>query len=308
MEHRLAAVLAADIAGYTRLIEQDTDATVAAWRDARAKVIDPQIAARSGRIVKLTGDGFLAEFSTAQDAVSCAIAMQEGLARSLLDFRMGVNLGDIIDDGEDIHGEGVNVAARLEGLAEPGGIYISGMVFETVRNRIDADFEDLGEQIVKHVSSPVRVFRVGATGTGGRLTPMASTGPAPPDKPSIAVLPFRNMSTDPDMEYFADGIAQDIITALSKISGMRVIARNSTFAYKRQASDVREVAETLGVRYVLEGSIRHGRDMEARDAMKEVRKVAPPLRIHHLRNLFLTKNESALLFFSTALRNAGLPE
>ena len=154
IQRRLAAILAADVAGYTRLMEQDTDGTVAAWRAARSDVIDPVIAEHSGRIVKHTGDGFLAEFPAAQDAVQCAIAMQEGLAANSLEFRMGINLGDIIDDGEDIHGEDVNIAARLEGLSEPGGIFISGMVFEAVRNRIDATFEDLGSQEVKHVSAP----------------------------------------------------------------------------------------------------------------------------------------------------------
>lgn len=158
---RLAAILAADIAGYTRLMEQDTDGTVAAWHTARSVIIDPAIANHSGRIIKHTGDGFLAEFPTAQAAVNCAIDLQDGLRASTLDFRIGINLGDIIDDGEDVHGEGVNVAARLEGLAEPGGIFISGMVFEAVRNRIDAQFDDLGEKAVKHVSAPVRVYRVG---------------------------------------------------------------------------------------------------------------------------------------------------
>jgi class 3 adenylate cyclase/predicted esterase len=163
---RLAAVLAADIAGYTRLMELDTDGTVAAWHAARADVIDPAIVQNSGRIVKHTGDGFLAEFPTAESAVNCAIVLQDGLAVSSLDFRIGVNLGDIIDDGEDIHGEGVNVAARLEGMADSGGICVSGMVYEAVRNRIDAGFEDLGEKTVKNVSAPVRVYRVGRADTG----------------------------------------------------------------------------------------------------------------------------------------------
>ena len=169
---RLAAILAADIAGYTRLMEEDTEGTVAAWHAARSQVLDPAIAQYSGRIVKHTGDGFLAEFPTAQDAVRCAIAMQEGLAANPLEFRMGVNLGDIIDDGEDIHGEGVNIAARLEGLSEPGGICVSGTVFDSVRNRIDAAFEDAGEQQVKHVSAPVRVYRI-APGANVGQTPAA---------------------------------------------------------------------------------------------------------------------------------------
>ncbi len=177
VSRRLTAVLAADIAGYTRLMEHDTEGTVAAWHAARAEVIDPAIARHSGRIVKHTGDGFLAEFATAQDAVNCAIAMQDGLKPNALDFRMGVNLGDVIDDGEDIHGEGVNLAARLEGLAEPGGILISGMVFDAVRNRIDSDFEDLGEKTVKHVSAPLRVWRIVSGGDGGGAEPAPSAVP-----------------------------------------------------------------------------------------------------------------------------------
>ncbi|HJM49328.1 MAG TPA: alpha/beta fold hydrolase [Alphaproteobacteria bacterium] len=164
ISRRLVAILAADIAGYTRLMEQDTDGTVAAWHEARSEVIDPAIARLSGRIVKHTGDGFLAEFATAQDAVNCAIAMQNELAASPLEFRMGVNLGDVIDDGEDIHGEGVNLAARLEGLADPGSICLSGLVYEAVRNRIEAPFEDLGDKTVKHVSAPLRVWRIGRPG------------------------------------------------------------------------------------------------------------------------------------------------
>jgi adenylate cyclase len=260
VSRRLAAIPAADVAGYTRLMEQDTDGTVAAWHGARAEVIDPAISEYSGRIVKHTGDGFLAEFPTAQDAVSCALKMQEELAASSLDFRMGINLGDIIDDGEDIHGEGVNVAARLEGLAEPGGICVSGMVFETVRNRIKAPFEDMGEQTVKHVTAPVRVWRWAADQSVERLKPEAAAEARPalalPDKPSIAVLPFDNMSGDPEQEYFSDGITEDIITDLSKVSALFVIARNSSFTYKGKVVDVKQIAADLGVRYVLEGSVR----------------------------------------------------
>jgi len=192
VQKRLAAILAADIAGYTRLIEADSDGTVAAWHAARSDVIDPGIAEFNGRIVKHTGDGFLAEFPTAQDAVRCAVAMQEGLAPSSLEFRIGVNLGDIIDDGDDIHGEGVNVAARLEGLAEPGGICISGEAHALVRNRIDVPFRDLGEHNVKHVTHPVQVYAIGVEAAATPLdTPLL-------DKPSIAVLPFDNLSGDPE--------------------------------------------------------------------------------------------------------------
>ena len=250
VERRLAAILAADVAGYTRLMEDDTDGTVAAWQDAREDVIKPAVASHSGKIVKLTGDGFLVEFPTVQDAVNCAIAMQGGLAASSLDFRMGVNLGDIVDDGEDIHGEGVNVAARLEGLAEPGGICISGDVYNQVRNRIDADYKDMGAQDVKNVSAPVQAYAIRV-----QDSPAAVAGAAA-EKPSIAVLPFDNISGDPEQEYFSDGITEDIITALSQIRWFLVIARNSTFSYKGQSPDVRRVAQELGVRYVLEGSVR----------------------------------------------------
>jgi TolB-like protein/cytochrome c-type biogenesis protein CcmH/NrfG len=252
-QRRLVAVLIADIAGYTRLMEQDTDGTVAAWQTARREVIKPVIADHSGKIVKLTGDGFLVEFSTVQNAVNCAIVMQRGLASSSLDFRMGINLGDIVDDGEDIHGEGVNIAARLEGLADPGGICISGDVYNQVRNRIEATFENLGDQKVKNVATPVRVY---AIRTDGSAAPSASVAPAPADKPSIAVLPFNNLSGDPEQEYFADGITEDIITALSKLRWFLVIARNSTFVYKGKAVDIKQVARELSVDYVVEGSIQ----------------------------------------------------
>jgi len=190
----LAAILAADVAGYTRRVEQDTDGTVAAWRAARADVIDPAIAGRSGRIVKHTGDGFLAEFPTVEDAVRCAISMQEALAASPLDFRMGINLGDVIDDGEDIHGEGVNIAARIEALADPGGIFVSGGVYDQVRNRVDHPCEDWGDHEVKHVSAPVRVYRV--VGGDDRHTEDEPAELPLPDMPSISVLPFDNMSGD----------------------------------------------------------------------------------------------------------------
>jgi class 3 adenylate cyclase len=227
VQRRLAAVLAADVAGYTRLMEMDSDGTVAAWQDARETVIRPGVAEYSGKIVKLTGDGFLVEFSTVQDAVNCAIALQAGLVDSSLDFRMGVNLGDIIDDGEDIHGEGVNVAARLEGLAEPGGICISGMVYESIRNRIEAAFEDMGEQDVKNVSAPVRTYRIRLSGKAEAALDYAISS-----RPSIAVLPFDNLSGEAAQEYFSDGISEDIITALSRSRWLRVVARNSSFSYK----------------------------------------------------------------------------
>ncbi len=218
-------------------------------------VIKPVVAEKSGRIIKFTGDGFLVEFPSVQDAVACAIAMQENLASSSLKFRMGINVGDITDDGGDVHGEGVNIAARLEALAEPGGICISGDVYNQVRNRVAATFKDLGEQEVKHVSRPVRVYAVNPATT---VTAEYSGAPVLPlpKKPSIAVLPFENMSGDPEQDYFADGISEDVITDLSKVSALFVIARNSSFTYKGRAVDIRDVSRELGVKYVLEGSVR----------------------------------------------------
>ncbi|MBT5498330.1 MAG: hypothetical protein HOK54_21540 [Alphaproteobacteria bacterium] len=262
IQRRLAAVLAADIAGYTRLMEQDTEGTVAAWHAARSDVIDPLIAAFFGRIVKHTGDGFLAEFPTAQDAVRCAVDMRDGLRESSLDFRFSVNIGDIIDDGEDIHGEGVNVAARLEGLAEPGSIYVSGEVHSLVRNRIEIEFVDKGEHEVKHVRHPVRVFAV--AGTAGEMEASPTTEPAASatgsavesDKPSIAVLPFDNLSADPDQEYFADGITEDLITTLSQIGQITVATRNAVFGFKKKAVSARDAGGQLDCRYVVTGSLR----------------------------------------------------
>ncbi|MBT6274560.1 MAG: hypothetical protein HOI95_10550 [Chromatiales bacterium] len=255
-ERRLAAILAADVAGYTRLVEQDTDGTVAAWRSARDTVIEPSVAKRIGRIVKFTGDGFLAEFSSVENAVICAISIQEFLAEGLLEFRIGVHLGDVVDDGRDIHGEGVNIAARIEALADPGGINVSSVVYEAVRNRIESGFEDMGPFDVKHVSQPVHVYRV-VNGDGAGPSSLAPTLSLPrPDKPSIVVLPFENMSPDPDQQYFADGVTEDLISALSHLRWLFVIARNSSFSYKDASADSGTVARELGVRYVLSGSIR----------------------------------------------------
>ena len=252
---RLAAVLAADVAGYTQLVELDTDGTVAAWKSARDNVIKPLVDKKSGHIIKFTGDGFLVEFPSVQDAVVCAITLQEELKSSSLNFRIGINVGDITDDGSDVHGEGVNIAARLEALAEPGGICISGDVYNQVRNRIDAVFTDMGEQEVKHVSRPVSVYAINPTKqkTSDQL---ASQIPAISDKPSIAVLPFDNISGDPEQEYFSDGITEDIITELSRFRSIYVIARNSSFTFKGAAVDVTEVGRKLGVSYVVEGSVR----------------------------------------------------
>jgi adenylate cyclase len=258
-QRRLAAILAADVAGYTRLVELDTDGTVAAWKSARDDVIKPLVENKSGHIIKFTGDGFLVEFPSVQDAVACAITLQEELRSSSLNFRIGINVGDITDDGGDVHGEGVNIAARLEALAKPGGICISGDVYNQVRNRIDAIFTDMGEQEVKHVSRPVSVFSVNPIEqqTSDHLT---SPTLVLPSKPSIAVLPFDNMSGDPEQEYFSDGITEDIITELSRFRSMFVIARNSSFAFKGQAIDVTEIGKKLGVQFVVEGSVRKAGD------------------------------------------------
>jgi len=291
-QRRLSAILAADVVGYTRLMEQDTDGTVAAWKSARSDIIDPTITKFSGRIVKHTGDGFLAEFQTVQAAVECAVALQNDLTSGVLEFRMGVNLGDIVDDGEDIHGEGVNIAARIEALAETGGICISGGVYDQVHNQLDHPYEDMGEVEVKHVSDPVRVYRLLLDGqvpvkSAGNALPMRlaiaamvavivgggawwwqmgqttfdvvrpiGTAQVSQDKPSIAVLPFANMSEDKGQDYFVDGMTEDIITDLSKVSGLMVIARNSSFTYKGKSVKVQDVGRDLGVKYVLEGSAR----------------------------------------------------
>jgi len=249
IQRRLAAILAADVVGYSGLMEADEDGTLSAWHSARSDTIDPNIKEHGGRIVKHTGDGFLAEFPMVSEAVKCAAAIQKGLAGNPLEFRMGINLGEIMDDGEDIHGDGVNIAARLEGIADAGGICVSGSVYDQVRKKTDLVFEDLGEQTVKNISTPVRAYKL--------LLKEVASKPLPlPDKPSIAVLPFDNLSGDPEQEYFSDGITEDIITALSHVRQFFVIARNTTFTYKRQAVDVQVVANELGVRYVLEGSIR----------------------------------------------------
>jgi len=268
MERRLSAILAADVVGYSRLMEIDEAGTMAALKAHRQELIDPLIARHHGRIVKLMGDGTLVEFASVVDAVTCAVAIQTGMAETQfsilgdrrIELRVGVHMGDIIVEGADIYGEGVNVAARLEGLAEPGGICLSGDAYRQVRGKVEAIFEDLGERKVKNLAEPLRVYRIATKGPSSTTTPGVIEPLPLPDKASIAVLPFDNMSSDPEQEFFADGISEDIITALSKISRMRVIARNSTFAYKGQALDLRRIASELGVHYVLEGSIRRGGD------------------------------------------------
>ena len=261
-DQRLAAILAADVAGYSRLMEADERATVAALDACRA-VFRERVAAQGGRVVDTAGDSVLAVFPSAIGAVTAAIDIQAELGKRNDDlpeqqrmrFRVGVNLGDVIEkpDGS-VYGSGVNVAARLEALAEPGGVTISEDIFRQVEGKTDLGFEDIGEHQVKNIARPVRAYRVSRESIGGEAPP----GPPLPDKPSIAVLPFDNLSGDPEQEYFADGIAEDLITALSRIRWLFVIARNSTFAYKGKSPDIRQVGEELGVRYVLEGSVRKG--------------------------------------------------
>ena len=255
VQRRLAAILAADVAGYSRLMGADEEGTLARLKALRAGLIDPAIAGHNGRIVKTTGDGLLVEFASVVDAMRCAIAWQTAMAERAeteIQFRIGVNLGDIIIDGDDIHGDGVNIAARLEAMAEPGGICVSHAVLTQTRGKLDFPVEDLGDQVLKNIAHPIHVFRVLA-----EETKMPEPAALPlPDKPSIAVLPFQNMSGDPEQEYFADGMVEEIITALSRIRWLFVIARNSSFTYKGQAIDVKQVGRELGVRYVLEGSVR----------------------------------------------------
>jgi adenylate cyclase len=268
VERKLAAILAADVAGYARLMGVDEEGTLAQLKALRRELADPKIKEHRGRIVKTTGDGLLIEFASVVDAVRCAVEVQREMAERNADvpsdrrieFRMGINLGDIMKDGRDIYGDGVNVAARLEALAEPGGICLSRVVRDQVRDKLAFSFEDMGEQQVKNIARPIRVHRVLF---GERPDPSEPTAPVPPkpplalpDKPSIAVLPFQNMSGDPEQEYFADGMVEEITTALSRIRWLFVIARNSSFTYKGQSVDVKQVGRELGVRYVLEGSVR----------------------------------------------------
>jgi adenylate cyclase len=262
MERRLAAIFAADVVGYSRLIGADEEGTLARLKAHRRELIDLKIADHQGRIVKTTGDGVLAEFASPVKAVRCAIDVQYGMAErnagvpqeQRIEFRIGINLGDVIveDDG-DIYGDGVNVAARLENIAEPGAVYISRTVRDFVDGTPELVLEDLGERELKNIARLVQVFRIAPPQAVGA----AQAGPpAVPHKPSIAVLPFTNMSGDAEQEYFSDGISEDLITDLSKISGLFIIARNSTFAYKGRSVKVQEIGRDLGVRFVLEGSIR----------------------------------------------------
>jgi adenylate cyclase len=259
---RLAAILAADVAGYSRLMGADEEGTLERLKALRRELLDPKIAEHHGRIVKTTGDGLLVEFASVVDAVRCAVAAQQAMPQrnsgiepdSRIELRIGINLGDVIVEGDDLYGDGVNIAARIEALADAGGVFVSNTVHDQVRDRLPFVFEDLGEQQVKNITRPVRVYRVRDTSVAAKM-PAQSALPLP-DKPSIAVLPFTNMSADPEQEFFADGIAEDIITALSRYPSLFVIARNSSFTYKGRAVDVKQVGRELGVRYVLEGSLR----------------------------------------------------
>jgi adenylate cyclase len=265
VERRLTAILAADVAGYSRLIGADEEGTLAQLKAFRKTLVDPTIAKHRGRIVKTTGDGMLVEFASAVDAARCAVEVQRGMAdenteipqAKRIEFRIGIHLGDIIIDDNDIFGDGVNIAARLESIAVPGGISISRAVHDQVRDRINVCFDDKGEIALKNIARPVQVFAIsGAKESKTTVSPESKPALALPDKPSIAVLPFTNMSGDPEQDYFADGIAEDIITALSHFKALFVIARNSSFTYKGRAVDVKQVGRELGVRYVLEGSVR----------------------------------------------------
>ncbi len=267
VERRLAAILAADVAGYSRLIGADEGGTLERLKALRRELLDPKIAEHHGRLVKTTGDGLLVEFGSVVDALRCAVEVQREMAGrnagvppdNRIELRIGINVGDIVVEDGDIFGDGVNVAARLEALAEPGGICVSARVQEDAAGKLDLAFEDIGEQQLKNIARPVRVYRVRSPrrrSPGGRDARRSAVAAALPDKPSIAVLPFANMSGDPEQEYFVDGMVEEIITALSRIRWLFVIARNSSFTYKGQAVDVKEVARELGVRYVLEGSVR----------------------------------------------------
>ena len=271
VERRLAAVLAADVAGYSRLMGADEVGTLRALKAHRSELIDPSITVFKGRIVKTTGDGMLVEFPSVVDAVTCAMAVQSKMeernatATHKITFRIGINVGDIIIDGDDIFGDGVNVAARVESECEPGSVCLSGSAFEQVRGKTEFAFHDLGERPLKNIERPVRLYAVRRTEANAEAVPLPQTTPQKrstvlprPDKPSIAVLPFQNMSGDPEQEYFADGIVEDVITALSRFKSLFVIARNSTFTYKGKAVEIKQVGLELGVRYVLEGSVRKG--------------------------------------------------
>jgi adenylate cyclase len=258
-KRRLAAIVAADVVGYSRLMERDETGTFAALKTRRKEVLEPLVARHQGRIFKVTGDGVLVEFGSAVNAVQCAVELQQAMDTANRELphdhhivlRIGVNLGDVMVEGSDLYGDGVNIASRLEALAEPGGILVARTAHDYVRNKVKVKFDDLGSQALKNIAEPVHAYRVAGT----PAVAVAATKPMT-DKPSIAVLPFTNMSGDPEQEYFSDGITEDIITELSRARGLFVTARNSSFSYRGKAVDVRRIAHELGVRYVVEGSVR----------------------------------------------------
>ena len=265
---KLAAILAADVVGFSRLTGADEDRTLARLRALRSDLVDPTISVHKGRVVKRTGDGAIVEFRSVVDAVRCAIEVQSGMVERnagvpedrCIEFRIGIHLGDVVEESDgDLMGDGVNIAARLEGICEPGGVCVSGAAYEQVRDRLKETFVDLGEKALKNIARPVRAYAMTLGRSTGISEPSAAEKPprlALPDKPSIAVLPFQNMSGDPEQDYFADGMVEDIITGLSRIKWLFVIARNSSFVYKGKAVDVRQVGRELGVRSVLEGGVR----------------------------------------------------
>jgi adenylate cyclase len=263
-QRRLAAILAADVVAYSRLMERDEAGTLAALKARRSEILQPIVSKHRSRIVKVMGDGALVEFASAVDAVECATQLQEAMEIAnggippdgQIVLRIGINLGDVMVEGSDLYGDGINIAARLESIAEPGGICISAKVHEEVRRRLSLTCEDLGEKQLKNIETPVRVFRlvgIGSWRETGEGLPL-------PAKPSIAVLPFTNMSGDPDQQYFSDGITEDIITELSRFHALSVIARNSSFAFKGKSVKVQDIARELGVSYVVEGSVRRATD------------------------------------------------
>jgi adenylate cyclase len=260
-QRRLAAILAADVVGYSRLMQIDEAGTLAALKARRTGVLKPVVSKHRGRIVKLMGDGVLIEFASAVDAVECAVQLQNAMTAANADtsadrhivLRVGVNLGDVMVEGGDLYGDGINVAARLEGVAEPGGVLVSKSVHDQVRGKVSLAFDDLGEQKLKNMDEPVRVYR--ARSVGEAIT-TARPASVPSDKPSIVVLPFTNLSGDPEQQYFSDGITEDIITELSRYRSLQVIARHSSFAFRGPSIDIQEVRRRLGARYVVEGSVR----------------------------------------------------
>ncbi|MCY7339125.1 MAG: tetratricopeptide repeat protein [Sphingomonas bacterium] len=268
MERRLSAIMAADVVGYSRLMGANEVGTLNALNHRRTEVIEPRISGSNGRVVKLTGDGILAEFPSVVDAVECALAVQREMkSRNVeipedrrIELRIGIHLGDVIVEDGDIFGDGVNIAARIESVGRPGGVAVSAAVKENVGNRLDVAFEDMGEHQLKNIAQSVRVYEVATAKPAAGKAAAAETEPETPDKPSIAVLPFNNMSGDPEQEFFSDGISEDIITDLSKISGLFVVGRNTSFIYKGKSIQLQQVASELGVKFLLEGSVRKAGD------------------------------------------------